>query len=138
MDVPRGTVFVDTSFLFALTVSRDQSNPAARSVYDAISRARRPILTTNFVLVELHSLITNRVTAAVATRVLFQLEASDAIIVRVSEEDEAHAGAILRQYTDKGFSLQDATSFAVMERMGIDTALSFDKHFAQYRWTVLD
>ena len=48
-----------------------------------------------------------------------------------------HARTILRQYSDKGFSLLDATSFAVMERLGIDTALSFDKHFAQYRWTVL-
>jgi len=93
-------------------------------------------VTTNFVLVELHALMTNRVAASVATNALFEIEAGDTVIVRVEPEDEAHARRILRQYTDKGFSLLDATSFAVMERLNLDPALSFDKHFAQYGLTV--
>ncbi len=137
MDIPRNAVFADSSFLFALIVRRDQFNAAAKAAYRAVSRDNRPILTTNFVLVELHTLMTNRVAASVATNALFEIEAGDTVIVRVEPKDELLARDILRQYTDKGFSLLDATSFPVMERLGIDTALSFDKHFAQYRWTVL-
>jgi predicted nucleic acid-binding protein len=35
-------------------------------------------------------------------------------------------------YTDKSFSYTDATTFAVMERLGINEALAFDQHFPQY------
>ena len=51
--------------------------------------------------------------------------------------DEARAKAIVRQYDDKDFSLTDASSFAIMERTGIQHAFTFDRHFAQYAFTVL-
>lgn len=53
-------------------------------------------------------------------------------IIRAEEEDEGRARAIIRQYVDKDFSLTDAISFAVMERLGIGHAFAFDRHFAQY------
>ena len=137
IDIPRDAIFADSSFLFALIVRRDPFNAAAKAAYRAVSRDDRPIVTTNFVLVELHALMTNRVAASVATNALFEIEAGDTIIVRVKEEDEAKAREILRQHTDKGYSLLDATSFAVMRRLGIDSALSFDRHFVQFGWTVL-
>jgi len=130
-------VFVDTSAFYALLDRADQYHDVVQTIYGGLARDRRDLVTTNFVLLELHSLITNRMSAQVATSALFRIDAGETIIVRGTEDDEAHARDILRQYTDKGFSLLDATSFAVMERLGIDTALSFDKHFAQYRWTVL-
>ncbi len=43
----------------------------------------------------------------------------------------------LYQYDDKDFSLTDATSFAVMERIRVPYAFTFDRHFAQYGFTVL-
>jgi predicted nucleic acid-binding protein len=35
------------------------------------------------------------------------------------------------KFSDKGFDLIDCISFVTMEGLGINTALSFDKHFAQ-------
>jgi predicted nucleic acid-binding protein len=54
------------------------------------------------------------------------------IIVRVTPEDEAKAREITYRYDDKDFSLTDATSFAVMERLGIRAAFTFDRDFRQY------
>lgn len=58
-------------------------------------------------------------------------------IERVSEEDENHAWQIILRYQDKHFSYVDATSFAVMERLGIRDAFSFDEHFEQYSFNRL-
>jgi predicted nucleic acid-binding protein len=58
-------------------------------------------------------------------------------IIRVDEEDERRAREIIFRYDDKDFSLTNATSFAVMERAGISMAFTFDRHFAQYGFTVL-
>lgn len=47
------------------------------------------------------------------------------------------ARAILRRYSDKDFTLTDATSFVVMEALGIREAFTFDDHFRQYGFEVL-
>ena len=47
-------------------------------------------------------------------------------------KDESKAWEIFVQYEDKGFSFTDCTSFAIMERLKIDTAFVFDDHFIQY------
>ncbi|MEW6448678.1 MAG: hypothetical protein AB1426_11450 [Bacillota bacterium] len=39
---------------------------------------------------------------------------------------------ILRRFKGEDFSLTDATSFAIMERLKIKEAVSFDRHFSQY------
>jgi predicted nucleic acid-binding protein len=56
---------------------------------------------------------------------------------RVLGEDEVRAREIIFRYVDKDFSYVDATSFAVMERLGIEEALTLDNHFRQYGWRVL-
>lgn len=53
-------------------------------------------------------------------------------IVRVTTADEARGREILRRYSEKDFSLTDATSFSVMERLGIGLAFTFDRDFEQY------
>ena len=136
-DKYRQAVFADTSFLFAYMVERDALNADAGTIYGSVVGARRRIVTSNLVMIELHSLMTRRVSALIATRALFTLEASSLHIIRATEEDESRAREILRQHTDKGYSLLDATSFAVRRRLGIDTALSFDRHFVQFGWSVL-
>ncbi|RIK44398.1 MAG: hypothetical protein DCC58_08295 [Chloroflexi bacterium] len=57
--------------------------------------------------------------------------------MRISARDERRAREILRLHADKTYSLADATSFAVMERLRIDQALTLDQHFSQYGWMLL-
>jgi uncharacterized protein len=56
----------------------------------------------------------------------------------VRESDEESAIGLVRRHADKGYSLCDAMSFVVMERLGITEAIAFDRHFVEYgRFTIL-
>ena len=52
----------------------------------------------------------------------------------VTTADMDAAWAIGERFTDQQFSLVDRTSFAVMERLGLTRAASFDRDFAVYRY----
>lgn len=94
---------------------------------------RRPLLTTNFILAKTHALLLTRVGREAAARVLFEIDRSPlTTTVRVTEVDEARAREVIVNFTDKPFSLTDALSFVVMERLGIHGALTHDRNFAQY------
>ncbi|MEK7534255.1 MAG: hypothetical protein AAB600_02850 [Patescibacteria group bacterium] len=65
------------------------------------------------------------------------MEESNTVVIRVRAADEERAKQILFQYDDKDFSFADAISFAVIERLRISYAFTFDHHFTQYGLTVL-
>ena len=50
---------------------------------------------------------------------------------------EERAWEILEQHDDKRWSYVDATSFALVERDGVNEAFAFDAHFAQRGLRVL-
>ncbi len=125
------SVLVDTSAYCALTYTREGNHAAARVIADRLARERWRLLTTNFILAETHALILARLNRVVALHVLTQIDLSPTTIVRVSAADEMRARAIIEQYQDKDFSFTDATSFAVIERLGISSAFTFDRDFAQ-------
>ena len=134
---PRRLAFTDTGAYFALSVSRDSNHGPARAISRQLIAERWRLYTTNFILAETHALFLNRVGRREALRVLQEIERSATTIVRVTPADERRARAIIERYADKDFTLTDATSFAVMERLGIGHAFTFDRHFTQYGFAVL-
>jgi predicted nucleic acid-binding protein len=52
--------------------------------------------------------------------------------VRHRYADEKSAKSIIEKYEGKDFSYTDATSFAMIKRLNIDRAFTFDHHFEQY------
>ena len=131
--------FVDTSGYYALADADDDNHVTAGTLLTALRSQRWRLVTTNFVLAETHALVLRRLGRAAALRVLQDMTRSPATeLVRVTPSDEARALAILVQYTDKLFSYTDATSFAVMERLGLTRVFTFDSDFTQYGFTQLD
>ena len=105
----------------------------------ALVEGRHRLVTTNFVLAELHALLLMRVNRRLAAQVLTAVDGSAlTTIVRVAARDERRAREIIFGYMDKDFSLTDATSFAVMERLHIPQAFTLDRNFAQFGWPMLD
>jgi predicted nucleic acid-binding protein len=130
-------VFVDTSAYFALADRHDVNHQRATAINGGIVAARLQPFTTNFVVAETHALLLNRVARHTALQVLRAIDSSNTVVVRVSVADERHARVIIERYADKDFTLVDATSFAVMERLRIPIAFTFDRNFAQYGFQLL-
>lgn len=127
-------VLVDTSAVYALLDRDDACHKAAKDSLGNLKRTRSEPLLTNFLVAECHALCLARLGAGLARRWLLT---NAWTVERVTPDDEAAAREIIRKYTDKTFSYTDATSFAVMERLGLRTAFAFDPHFRQYGFQVL-
>ena len=127
-------VLVDTSAVYALLDRGDAWHKAATDTLHSLKLARTEPLLTNFVVAECHALALSRLGPEVARRWLL---GNVWPVERVTEGDEARARTIVGQYTDKTFSYTDATSFAVMERLGLRRAFAFDPHFQQYGFQVV-
>lgn len=131
-------VFIATSGYYASVNRRDARHADARATLEWLLDSQRWLFTTNFVLAEIHAMLVTRMDRNTATRVLSEIDDNEEItVIRVSVADEARARQIIHQYQDKDFSLTDATSFAVMERLGITHAFTLDHNFSQYGFIVL-
>jgi predicted nucleic acid-binding protein len=128
---------VDASAYFALLDHDDANHVQALAIRDRLIAEGWRLFTTSFILAETHALLLNRLSQEIATRFLRNMEHSPTTLVWVTPADVQRAKAIIYQYDDKDFSLTDATSFAVMERIRLTAAFTFDRHFAQYGFTVL-
>lgn len=120
-------LFVDTGAWYALV---DKNDPDHKEAEHFMTNNKIPLLTTNFIFDETITLIRSRLGWNVARDFGQRLKHSNfASIVAVKYEDEEKAWEIFLKYKDKDFSYTDCASFAVMERLKIDAAFSFDRHF---------
>jgi predicted nucleic acid-binding protein len=129
------SAFLDSSAFYALADPRDSMNRTAVRIAQRLHSERWRLITTNFIRAEAHALLLNRLGHAVADR--FLRESAGATLVRVTPDDEEQALDLIRRYRDKDFTITDATSFVVMERLGVSQAFSFDDDFRQYGLSLL-
>jgi uncharacterized protein len=130
-------VLIDTSAYYAALNRRADHHARALENFAELVSQRRILYTTNLIVAETHALALKRLGRAVATNFLQQIYVAETGIVRVRSADERRAREIITTQDDKDYTLTDATSFAVMERLRIGTAFTFDRHFVQYGFTVL-
>jgi uncharacterized protein len=128
-------VFVDTSGWFAFANRRD---PDHRTIRDAIRAHDGRLVTSNYVLDEIVTLARYRLGHAPAMkigRVLLDPEAVD--LVRITVEDELAAWTLFEDRSDQEYSFTDCTSFALMRRLGMTSAIAADDDFEREGFEVL-
>jgi len=132
-------VFVDSGGFFALLVRTDAAHQDARRVFDQANTERWALVTTNSVIIETYALLLNRTREGRDNAIGFldHLQRTAVRIERVSEPDERKAIALVRAHKDKTYSLCDAQSFVVMERLRIREAIAADEDFRQYGFGTL-
>jgi len=132
-------IFVDTSAYFALIYEKDGNHEKARNFLELAEKHKLILLTSNFIIAETHVLIlrTPNLGYRIAKFFLEDIRTNLNKPERITEEDEERAIEIITKYSDKDFTYTDATSFALMERLGIRKAFTFDQHFAQYGFEIV-
>ena len=130
-------VLVDSAAYYAFMDVKSLEHSRSVVVLEQLATQHRRLFTTNCVIAETHSLLLNQVGRDIAARALEWIDEGATTIVRVSTADERRAREIIVLHDDKDYSLTDATSFAVMERLRIGVAFTFDRHFAQYGFAAL-
>ncbi len=124
------SLFVDTSVWYAAADSADAGNARAKEILSSGD----PLVTTDHILVDTWTLLRWRIHLEAAEAFWKGLRSGVASVETVGPADLQAAWTIGRAFPDQDFSLVDRTSFAVMERLGLERAASFDTDFAVYRW----
>lgn len=124
------TLFVDTSAWYAAADTDDRENARAKEVLGS----GEALLTTDHVLVESWLLVHRRLGRTAAERFWEGLRVGLANLEVVGAADLEAAWSIGQLFPKHDFSIVDRTSFAVMERLGIDRVATFDSDFAVYRF----
>jgi predicted nucleic acid-binding protein len=130
-------VLTDSSAYLALLDLGDRNHEAAVELLRWLAEQRYRHYTTSAMLYEAHALVLSELGTRQANQFLQSVLQGNTVVVRVRAGDEQRARDILFRYTDKTFSYNDALSFAVMERLGIGLAFTFDRDFMDYGLTIL-
>lgn len=121
-------VFADTSFYLALLDERDPLHRPAL----AESRVNRPILTTEFILLELGNACSRAEDHADFLALLGGMRTSPRTVIIPLDSGLLQRGLdLFAGRPDKDWSLTDCTSFAAMTEKGLQDALTADHHFQQ-------
>src|SRR5712692_9765326 len=101
---------IDSSFFYKYIDRSEKRHQEAVDLLHQLVNAGTQLVTTNFLVAESHSLVlarTKRIDRGI--EFLDLVQGSDYLTsLRVTPQDEARAHQIVRQYTDKRFSLVDA------------------------------
>jgi predicted nucleic acid-binding protein len=115
---------------YAAADQGDRSNARAKEILGAGER----LVTSDHVLVETWLLLAHRLGHTAAERHWDAVRAGGTGLEPVIAADLEVAFMIGEAFPDQSFSIVDRTSFAVMQRLGVLRAASFDDHFAVFRF----
>ncbi|VVB90540.1 tRNA(fMet)-specific endonuclease VapC [uncultured archaeon] len=132
-------IFLDTSGLIALSDEKDKNHTRAE-VYlrQQVQKGARFVSGRN-ILVEYIDGVTKRISKKKAVEELDKILNSKLLVIEpVSKADWDKAIRYFRKYHDHQIDLTDCLSFAIMERLDLNTALTFDNDFKTHGFDVLD
>ena len=128
-------VFVDTAFYIALTNPRDTWHEGAKSI---ALETYGEMETTEFVLVELANHLGSPATRTFFIRSYEALRMDEKTIIEPASSEAIRNGlSIYAERSDKGWSLTDCISIAVMGRRGLTDVLTTDHPFEQAGFRIL-
>ncbi len=122
-------VFLDTSYVQAVVDARDQHHRVAVGLYGLIRSAK--IWTTEAILLEIGNAL-SAIDRIEASKFIANAYITPNIQVVAMTTELLGAGlSLYRARGDKAWGLTDCISFVVMTRLGLNIALTSDRHFVQ-------
>lgn len=127
-------LFIDTAGWASLFVPTENYHIQAVQHFREAQQSQNRLITTNYILTELVALLGSR---QMATRPqLFQYVDSIKLapyvgLIYIDVATDTVAWELCKGRPDKAWSLVDCSSFVVMQQLGLQKALTTDKHFEQ-------
>jgi predicted nucleic acid-binding protein len=121
-------VFLDTVGLVALWNNSDQWHNPPQAAYAKLKSSRSILTTTRFVLLECGNTVARTDLRSEVTRLRINFAQSNRLI-DPTPEDWTEAWAAFDSGKPGDAGIVDLVSFAVMRRLGIQKALTNDRHF---------
>jgi predicted nucleic acid-binding protein len=124
------SIFIDTSAIYAGIAAGDEFHTAAVRSWAGLFERRESLLTHSLVEVEAAALLQTRLgveaVEAMSDALLPQIQ-----VVEIDRAGRRAALAALAADRRREVSLVDRVSFSLMRARGVDTAFTFDRHFAE-------
>lgn len=132
-------VFLDTAGWFAAMAPPEEGHKSAREAYAKAAQGGVELVTTPFVIAEMHVLVLRWRGVEQGERFLSVAfdSAAHRVVTPAADLMESAIDRWIRRYDDQTFSLCDAISFEVMQRERLVKALTFDRHFATAGFEIL-
>jgi len=125
-------VFLDTGYVLALELASDQSHRPVTDHWRGLGDGLPSLVTTSYVFDEIVTFFNRRGHHEKAVEIGNNLLQSATVeMIHVDEELFQLGWRYLVRHQDKRYSLTDCLSFIVMNRLGITTAFTVDRHFEQ-------
>ena len=127
------SIFVDSSAFYALADRQDAFHRQAMQRWDALVKAKPPLVSSLAVAAETATLIRRWIGFDAAQAWLDQLDRARLVraveLVFLAEREYALARDLYRRLAQPKLSFTDALSFSVMTLRGITTCFGFDEDF---------
>ena len=126
-------IFVDTSGWANFFDTDEPFHRQTRVIYENARNTGTWLVTTNYVIAELVSLLTSpfRISRPRIIEYIEGIKQSSVKVIHIDEDLDTRTWNLLSERDDKEWSLVDCSSFIVMQDNDITDALTNDHHFEQ-------
>lgn len=131
-------IFLDTSGLIALSDEKDINHNRAKAYLKGKVQGGARFVVGKNILAEYLDGVTKRVSKEKALEELDRIMNSKLLVIEsFIERDWDKALRYFRKYHDHRIDLTDCLSFAIMERLDLKTAFTFDSDFKTHGFDVI-
>ena len=133
-----GHIYIDTGALIALSDRNDGNLKRAVLYFKTAVKSGVLFVSGKHVVIEYIDGVAKRINKNKAIQELDSIIGSKLLLIEwENKEDWVQAIEYFKRYKDQKIDLTDCLSFSIMERMGIDTAFTFDSDFQTHGFKVM-
>lgn len=130
------SVFIDTSAFVAMQVAEDENHQPAASLWKRLVDGNEQLVTSNYIIVETCALLQRRAGMS-AVRTFLQDILSIVLVEWVDLALHLEGIAGLSGAARRGPNIVDCVSFAIMRKLAVTDAFTFDSHFSDQGFRLL-
>lgn len=126
----KNKIFIDTSAFISLGDKDDRDHINISSLFNKITKQGADLITTGYIYAETINLIKRKKNSYFAIKMGDLIRESEIVeVYSPGNADKELAWNIFKKYSDQDFSYTDCVSFAVIQNLKIEQALTLDKDF---------